>query len=653
MIATLRIQSVNAGNLPFSATVLPLQGQMPDGMVLVSPDDGGLRSTVLARWSDNSAALVVVSSFASVTAGADRSIRLQLGTPTAGEADLTAAAITQAVSSVAINAGPAGSVTLSDFANPERTWWASPQTICARYRATFTGQTTLEAVIDIQAWTGGRALVEVVVENGKMTTASPSKPAAVNYAAATVSVNGSAIATVNGNGAPEGSHAAFRAWYARAWVGGSDAGLRVTQAHAELQLHPLLFKCDQAANFDAGVYASDAYVPWGAARHRFTNMGAGGDHPSIGPLPQWESRALQGGDYRAWRAVEASALAVLGFNVNYRDSGTGLVPSFAQLAGKSQQTNWPSHSGPNSDLTWETAHHPAAGLLAFIGRPSPVFTEIAQKVAVWNGTWSTYTDGGAPQPTGVFIAAYQTRARAWGIRSLAHAIFLTPSNQAWRAAGITSLAQNFAYLDSYRTDPKAKLNITWENRPGNPFNVYGSVPRVNLAGWQYHYFVVEIHKAASAKFLSGTDQSLADTFADWCALQPVRWINEQTNGSWRYVPYVTIIGRSGDSPTTLNSFDTWSAQRADWMTDTPSSVAGGWFSTGGETNTTYASFTAIPTAGAGYAEYFWSALVAAVERKVPGASQAWSTVQSNITGLAAWRGGFAAEPRWGSTPRGL
>ena len=33
----------------------------------------------------------------------------------------------------------------------------------------------------------------------------------------------------------------------------------------------------------------------------------------------------------------ASALSVLSFNVNYRDSGTGLVPTFDQLANKNQQ----------------------------------------------------------------------------------------------------------------------------------------------------------------------------------------------------------------------------------------------------------------------------------------------------------------------------
>lgn len=657
-VANLRLQSAAAGTFPFSATVLPRQGQVPTGSTLVSSKDSALRASILSRWSDGSAAVVVVAGSAAVTAGGDAEFPLQLASESAVNAGvaLTPTAIGTNVKSVKLNSS-LGGFDLTDFTAPERVWWSNAQTICARYRRGLSGHPTLEAVIDIQAWADGRALVEVVVENGKMATASPSKPTAANYSSATLTLNGSLIATVDGNSAPEGNHAAFRAWFARGWVGG-DPQLRVTQAHAELQLHPLLFKCDQVANYDVSTYASDTYTPWGAGRHRRSNMGAGGDHPSIGPLPQWEARALQGGDFRAWGAVEASALSVLGYSVNYRDSGTGLVPTLSQLAGKSMQTNWPSQTGPNTDLTWEVAHHPAAGLMAFVARPSPVFIEIAQKVAVWNGTWSQFADGGLAYDTGVFGAAYQVRGAAWGIRSLAHALFLTPDGLAWKTAAATSLAKNFLYQTTFSSDPKAKLddgtprlNITWENRPGNPFAVYSAIPRVNVAGWQFHYLVTEVHKAASAKLLSGADQVTADAFANWVALQPVRWINEQTGGGWRFLPYVTVLGRAGDPSTTLNSFARWDDQRADWMLDKPTSASGGWLSTGDVTTNTYTGFTPVNNAAYGYVEYFWAALVAAVERGVPGAAAAWNTVQNNVTGLATWRSGFAAEPRWGSIPR--
>ncbi|MCS6945217.1 MAG: hypothetical protein RMK97_07385, partial [Sutterellaceae bacterium] len=55
--------------------------------------------------------------------------------------------------------------------------------------------------------------------------------------------------------------------------------------------------------------------------------------------------------------------------------------------------------------------------------------------------------------------------------------------------------------------------------------------------------------------------------------------------------------------------------------------------------------------GALYPEYFWAALVAAVERNVPGAEAAWNKVIGNVTNLASWSAGFGNDPRWGIYPR--
>jgi hypothetical protein len=49
--------------------------------------------------------------------------------------------------------------------------------------------------------------------------------------------------------------------------------------------------------------------------------------------------------------------------------------------------------------------------------------------------------------------------------------------------------------------------------------------------------------------------------------------------------------------------------------------------------------------------YFWSALVAGVERGLPGADAAWSKVTTNVTNLTTWSQGFADDPRWGAYPR--
>ena len=640
-IATVRLQASGAGPLPFSATVLPLEGEVPLGSTLVSPDDGALVASVLSRWTDNSAAVIVVASTATLSAGESRDLRLQRSTAAAARPDLGPALIGQLVRSVSIDCGPLGRVDLQNFSAPERTWWANAQTVCARYRAAFSGHATLEAVVDIQAWAGGRALVEVVVENCKMASSAPIKPAAASYTAAVVTVNGAVVTTVNGNGTPEGNHSAFRAWYARSWVGG-DPGVRATQSHTDLQRHPLLFKIPEASNVDFSVYAADVYTPWSTVRQRASGMGAGGDHASIGPLPQWEARYLQSGDARAAQATEANALAVLGYNVNYRDSTTGLVPTFSEIGAKLL----PRTTNASEAMTWETAHHPAAGLMAFIVRPSPVYMEIAQKVAVWNGTWSSGGNGAFTWTSGVFGHWYQTRGKAWGIRSLAHATFLTPNSLPWRAAGAAAIKRNAELIDTFRTDPKQKLGLVWDYSPTSLNDHASNSPHFQIAAWQHHYLVTELHKAARARLLTGTDQTSLAATADWAAAQPVRWINERANGGWRYVPYSTAVSPSKsmtDSPTT------WGEEMALFMTDTPVST-GSWATFYNNVASSYGRFEA-DAAGASYVSYFVAALAAAVERDVPGATTAWQTMLAGVTNHEIWRRGFARDPRWGATPR--
>jgi hypothetical protein len=653
LVTTLKANAAQTGLYPYAATVLPQPGQVPAGFTVSSPDDATLSASVLSRWSDGSAAVMVVAGNLAVNTLAEQTVRLLTGvganvtSKTVGRV-LSIDQLARLVKSVKVDFGSLGVATLSNMSKPERVWWANAQTICARYRVGAPGHATLEAVIDIQAFASTRALVEVVIENAKLSTSTPVKPGSASYAAV-VTVNDSLVApSVQSSAGPEGAHTAFRAWYAGVWVGG-DPGLRVTQAVADLQMHPLLFKCDKASSFDMQTYAADQYKPWGTARQRPVYMGAGGDHDSIGPLPKWEAHFLQSGDPRAANAVEASALAVLGYNINYRSSSSGLVPNFSEVTGRSLQNNWPSQWNSAEAMTWEVAHHPAAGLMAFICRPSPVFIEIAQKVALWNGLWSTWSDG-APTPTGVFGRAYQVRGRAWGMRSLGHAMFLTPDADAWKAAAASSIENNVAYLDQWRTSSKALLNAMWDETPNLLGQAYsmGGANAQGVAMWQYHYLVTELHKVASAGLLRGAAQGALDRLADWTATQAVRWVNEQPKGGWRYVPYVTPLGRN---KITLDSLPDWGQQMDWWFTDVVPAVSGPWLTTGSEGANTHAAYVVDGSAGAYYPSYLWSALVAAVDRGVTGSIAAWQTVNGNVSNIDNWRNGFAKDPRWGVTPK--
>ena len=145
-----------------------------------------------------------------------------------------------------------------------------------------------------------RALVEVVVENCKMATATPVAPAAVSYTAA-VSVNGAAVATVGSTNAPGGTHQAFRAWYASGRVGGIPASMsrrhRIDEA----------IRCFSRRGSRAAAWRDThrMRIGRGASAGIRLDTGAGGDAAEIGPLPKWEVQYLQTGDNQARRAVIA------------------------------------------------------------------------------------------------------------------------------------------------------------------------------------------------------------------------------------------------------------------------------------------------------------------------------------------------------------
>lgn len=666
-----------AGTLPYTATLLPLRGEVPSGSTIVSPDDATLKASIVSTHDDGSAAVVVVTGETTVTANSTKRLAVTIAAAGADTA-LTAARIGALVANVTVDfAGAYGSASLTDFSTPERIWWANSRVICARYRlaAPTPGSTALEAVIDISAFGAGhdRALVEVVIENGKLDAAASTfatKPANATYTGATVSVNGTNAATVNSSAAPTGTHQAFRAWYASGWVGGNPA-LRATQRHMDLQRHPLFWRTDKDNSADLSSYASDAYAPWSTGRHPAANMGGVGDTPSIGPLPEWEARALQSGDYRAWNATEASALAGLSFNVNYRDSVTGLVPDAARMTQKytkndGAEGSWPMSADGSTRATWETAHQPAIGLMGFVSRPSPVFIELAQKIAVFSGTLNNdpafmtlFDAAGAGISDMTGFCRNQIRGVAWGLRACNHATFLSPNGSTWRAGGSVWLGRYARYARSCSLSTYASLNVLFapagmtsstlgdHDNSGNP-----SMPGNQIATWMHDFLVGELHKAASCRLITDvTEAGYLAAAADFAALARVRFVNEQADGGWRFVPYSATYMKADTSvPATYQEQRLY--DRGGWV---PATVSGQFYDYPSQATTpsTINASGLQATANDTYTVQFWDALRAAVEREVSGASAAWATVKNNVSNLSTWRAGFTSRPRWGSWPRNL
>lgn len=687
-ITTVVVNPEATGTFPYLGAIYPLEGEIVSGQSLSSPDDSSLRGTVISTWPDGSAANIVFSGAKAFTSGVPFNIRLEAGTP--GGANLSASDIDAVVTGITVNVG-GGDQSINDFTTPAFVWWANPAVICARYVLGL-NVGVMEAIIDIHCFADGRALVEVVIENCRVTaTSSPTLPTNRTYTGATVVVNGSTIATVttptNGQtfSAPtDGSgtmtwgttaHEGLRAWYCKTWVGGSDPQTVVTHDPAYLQQHPMFMKIVRTSSGYnmATNYGSDAYTPFSHQRHAPLNMGGTGDNKWIGHLPLWEMRYLQSGDKNAHKATTNSALGVLTFAVNYRDATTTLVPSFSQIGSKSRNTStWPQASNGSSDpAVWEVAHQPAAGLMAFLCRPSPVFIEIAQKVAVWSSSWT--------DPTSFMSKFYQTRGRGWAFRNLAHAIFVTPnvhSNSditSWRSACATKLVTDIGAFDQFRTAANNFLEVVVDGDAGSYLdhcpNSGVSSEGVGFQNslWQQWLSTSVIHCAHKSKLLSGTDQTNLNTLADWIGKSVVRYINEMPGDEWKYIRHMTTCGQQNwnssngsawggglYSGNTMDSLASWDLMDDWWMTDSVVAT-NNWKVSGNSTGTQrdYASGWSndtVANTSINYATWFWSALVAAVERGITGADAAWTKVNT-LSGLSTWLDGYATDPRQGFYPR--
>lgn len=659
-LPTLTLHPAQSGTFPYIATAYPLEGAVPAGQTVESPDDPNLSASVLSAWPDGSAAVIVLAGETAVTSAQMRNIGLRAAAKAANP--LGAARVSQLVTSVGCNFGAAGSASLNDFSSPERVWWANDRVICARYRLPI-GGAGLEAVIDIHAFASNRAFVEVIVENGRVDAdaATVVAPGVKTYSNATVSVNGGTIATVSSptaampfpnarrSGNYAGGHESFRAWYCSTWVGG-DPGIEVTHDSATLQNHPWFFRAAEASaeNLQQKYsQAHDSYVPWALGRLRMPGMDGTGDDEEIGLFTECQTDYFLSGNRQARRAVVASGLACLSAGFNWRHTN-GQIPSQAQVAAKNTSngrwpllTTEPRWGGSN---TSDGSHIPAIGLVPFLCQPSPCFIEIAQKEFVWNHTNYNSVDGSHPFD--------QTRSRAWRLRNYAIAAFLTPDADGARKAGyrlalVNSMNVVNAFLNKSWNTFQALYDLTADD-PGDHSTARAGF---QTSFFMHHFCSQSFHSVAGAKVLRGAEATAWNTMTDRMMAFPLRWINDATAFEWRAIPYQPTIGVRTGTAVTQSTNNLVALTRTE-MSGTMPSSPGPWM-TLSPSQTNWSSLPTENRAGTTYPSWFFAALAAAVERGVPGSASAWDKVVTNggISNLAAWLQGYRTAPRFNRWPR--
>jgi hypothetical protein len=675
-----------SGTLPYMGTVYPVEGAVPSGMSLVSPEDPSLRSSTLSAWPDGSAQVMVVHGHKTGIL-ANSTVNLTLRPAVVSDTALTIAAITSKFTTgISVDFG-GGVGTLNTWTSPDRIWWANSQVICARYRLAIPGKGTMEAVIDVHAFSSaGNALVEVVIENGKVdaNAATVVLPANQPYTNATVSVNGTIIATVSSPtasmAAPNsrnsggtcryfGGHSASRAWYCQAEISNGVVfapttaaeksalfGIEVTQDADSMMAHPWFFKRVRASAENLQTkYAQtyDNYVPWAYCRLRFPNMNGGGADEEVGLVTMTQADYLLNGNRYARRGVLQTGLAPLSADLAIRHTD-GTVPLRSQVVGKNTSNGlWPRV--PESNVTYQLwggsasyidgSHVPSIALVPFLCRPSPCFIELAQREFLFHHANYGSTDGAHSYD--------QARSRGWRARNMATAIFLTPDNGTWNTGGEADSVRK----DGYRTALVNQIN-TSRNFMNQPWNTYGHIwewtltsfndqltSRADFQTGHYMHWLICLcwHSIANGKVLRGADQTMIEAAADQVMGFIMRWYSDSPGYEWRGVQYQTSVGVvSGDQ--IIPQFSNLIEEQM--FAGTTPSAPGPWLGLGTGFNWDTATPQLVAGEGLYYPEHNWAVLCCAVERGVPGAEEAWTKVygtsgNGGITNIQTWFDGFA------------
>jgi hypothetical protein len=499
---TVVIHPSATGSRDYSKAIYPPAGAYPAGTFATSPDDASMRSQAIATYADGSASVMIVAGTADMTAGAPKSIRLRRATSQSG-ANLGGAAFA-ALSSVSfdVTGDITGSCSISSFATIPVTRWATPNSVCGRWRAKVSGQQALELVVHATAHVNGRVDIRAwacLARVAGVSTSSAQIPFIVRYAA-TLSVNGSVVYTH-----PLQMHRPNAAWSWYGSVGGAkdfttvDALVDLKRCTAYPDYEQPIRESGDSSNKGLVQFDALGYTPLGIGDHP-PNMSAGGDKNSIGYLNRSGDAAyVSSGDPRAARAAVVSTRSAAAFPILWHDDDTGESIDIDTLGSKGTQTgqgvaageiNWAtgvavsagayrrtlfaSDGGPhwyvatNSGTTgatqpthlagtvsdgavswqylepaakdWSGAHSPSLGLVAFSIEPDPMFIDLAYGAYFVSHVFPSAADRGV---TGDVLRFYlQVRGAAWSLRHLAAFFRVAPNGYPNKARAETTLLNN-------------------------------------------------------------------------------------------------------------------------------------------------------------------------------------------------------------------
>lgn len=634
--------------VPFTLGFAFRKGDVPAGQS-VAAVAASVQVTPKNRWPDGSLKFAILSGQAALAAATPLTITLAPGTPAAG-ATLTTAALRATGISATVGCGTFGTATwaAADWDTPFAIWASGPQMSSWVYRKPVGSDAHLVAWLEVRLYAGGAVEVLPWVENGYLRV-----PGAINKSATyTFDLGGTRRFSAtfdlpNRCRAPLISGGVVSHWL------GADPLVTVKHDTDYLQATRLVPTYRSAVPATAGAISALPTQFQPLQQGSYPNgMGAGGYHPSIGMLPEWDVLYLKSTSSICYAALQLNAYSAGRYGTHFRDETTNRPLRFSAYpnlvadggsgitgTGASTTNSYAVRGSGTSPAAWASTHHPSVGFMAYLVTGRWYFIEELQFAATVN--YLKNGDNLRRFSGGVFrsdAGANTTRGAGWAWRTLAQAACVTPDDDPLAAEFLASMEANVAYYHArYVAQPNNPFGFV------TPYSDYSNAGD-NIyfdAGWMQDFIVAAVGYSKSLDLnISTGARAQLDAFFAWKARSVVGRFGGTGASEYLYrdAATYTVAVAPSDSPNFAAGAGPWYADWGALYRDTFASASPGPKEEGGLRGGNFPD-----------ASSYWGnlqpALAYAVEHGVPGAAAAyrrmvgasnWSSLADNFSGSPVW-----------------
>ncbi len=525
------LTSPNTATAPFTLGFAFVQGDIPSGSGVVADVVSPLQVTPMNVWPDGSLKFAILSGFVALTANTAKTITLSSGTSSTGTA-LTTTNLKATSITASIGCGSFGTASwaTTDWDSPFATHVSGAQMSSWIYRKPVGSDTHLVAWLEVRLYASGAVEVLPWIENGYIHVAGETDKSATYVftlgTGAGTQRSSQAIDLPSRCRTPLVSGTAVSYWL------GSDPGVVVQHNTAYLQSTEIVPSYSAVVSPTSSLVTSlpSTYTPLQQGSYAYSgdNMGGTGFATPIGLLPQHDVLYLTSTAPSIYTAVQRNGYSAGRYPIHYRDEATNRPLRFSQHPNLSQNSSStgdvPVVATGTAAPSWEIAHQPQVGMLAYLITGRYYFLDEVQFAATANYLFLVDQDrgyaSGYPYPK---IAGIQVRAVAWILRNLLAACSITPDADVLQAEFLNSL-EAFA----------AHYNAIYVAQSNNPLgfiqsdvdytNEY-SVPGQQAAatgwmgpGWQQDFFTAVLGWTIAADpSITNTALGQLEALFDYCA----------------------------------------------------------------------------------------------------------------------------------------